>query len=144
MSRPDKVFKESYFRKIEWSRVFVTGTMNPLENPHCIFCRICQRNVSIYGKGAAEVRRHYASREQFRRDQKWRYTHLCRTDPITGNVSHYVRDRKGNLLEKLELELEVPKFIDEDLVELWDNLPFYEDFKASRDNVTPSGSRKYS
>ena len=144
MSRPDKVFKESYFRKIEWSRVFVTGPMNPQENTHSFFCRICQRNVSIYGKGAAEVKHHYASREHFRRDQKLRYTHLSRTDPITGNVSHYVRGKKGNLLENLELELEVPKLIDEDLVELGDIRPFNEDFKAFRENVTPSGSRNYS
>ena len=118
--------------------------MNPQENTHCFFCRICQRNVAIYGKGAAEVKRHYALREQFRRGQKWRYTHLSRTDPITGTVGHYVRDKKRNLLEKLELELGVHKFIDEDLVELGDKLIFYEDFNASRENVTSSNSRNYS
>ena len=143
MSRPDKIFKESYFRKIEWARVFVSGPMNPLENPHCFYCQICCRNVSIYGKGAAEVKRHFSSREHFRRDQKWRYVHLRKTDPITGNVSHFVRDKRGNLLGHLELEQELPKFIKEELVEIGDKLPFYEDFKASRVSVTPGTSRSY-
>ena len=86
MNKPDKVFKETYFCKIGWSRVFVIGPMNPLENPHCFFCRICQRDVSIYWKGAAEVEcmSISTSHEHFRRDQKWRYTHLRCTDPITG------------------------------------------------------------
>ena len=143
MSRPDKVFKESYFRKIEWARVFVSGPMNPLENPNCFYCQICCRNVSIYGKGAAEVKRHYASREHFRKDQKWRYTHRSQTDLISGTVTHFVRNKKGGLLGKLELEMELPKFVKENLVEIGEKLPFYEDFKASRESVTPGTSRPY-
>ena len=143
MSRPDKIFKESYFRKIEWSRIFVSGPMNPLKNPHCFFCQICRRNVSIYGKAAAEVKRHYSSREHFRKDQKWRYTHLSRTDPVSQIVTHFVRDKKGNLLSSFELELELPNFIDEELVEIGDKLPFYEDFKASRESITPNRSRDF-
>ena len=37
----------------------------------------------------------------------------------------------------------MPKFIDEDLVELGDDFSFYEDFKASRESVTPNSSRNY-
>ena len=81
--------------------------------------------------------RHFSSREYCRRDQKWRYTHLCKTDLFNGNVSHFVRDKNGNLLGHLELELELLKFINEELVGIGDNLPFYEDFKASRNSVTP-------
>ena len=143
MSRPDKIFKESFFRKVEWSRVFVSGPMNPLENPNCFYCQIGRRNVSIYGKGAAKVKRHYASREYFKRDKKWHNTHLRQTDAISGNVSHFVRNKKGELLGKLELELKLPNFINEELVEIGEKLPFYEDFKASRNSVTPGTSRHY-
>ena len=64
MSRADKIFKENYFLKSEWTRVFLFGPMNPREDPHCFYCQICQRNVSIYEQGAAEIKRHY-SREHF-------------------------------------------------------------------------------
>ena len=143
MSRPDKVFEEAYFRKIEWSRVFVSGPMNALENPHCFYCQICRRNVSIYWKGAAELKRDYASREHFLKNQKWRYTHLSRTYPVNKSVTLFVRDKKGNLMDRFELELELPKFIDEELVELGDKLPFYEDLRLARDNSTSNRSRSY-
>ena len=70
MSRPGKTLKEAYFHKIEWTRTFVAGPKDPLDNPYCFYCQICRCNVSIYGKGAAEVRRHYSSRKHFRKDQK--------------------------------------------------------------------------
>ena len=115
--------------------------MNPLENTHCFYCQICRRNVSIYGKGAAEVKRHYSSREHFRKDHKWRYIHLGMTDPVSKTVTLFVRDKKGNLMDKFELELEIPKFIDEELIELGEKLPFYEDFKAARDSSTSNGAK---
>ena len=98
--------------------------------------------MSIYGKGSAEVKRHYSSREHFRKDQKRRYTHLRRIDPISKTLTHFVRDRKGNL-DKFELELELPKFIDEELVDIGDKLPFYEDFKVSPESATTNRSRDY-
>ena len=143
MTRPGKIFKESYFRKIEWTRTFVSGPMDPLTNPHCFYCQICRRNVSIYGKGAAEVKRHYSSREHFRKDQKWRYVHLKRVDAVTGNVNHFVRDRKGNLLGKFDLELEIPRFIDEELVDVGEKLPFHGDVNVSGDAMTTSKSRSF-
>ena len=63
----------------------------PVENPHCFYCQICRRNVSFYGKEAAVVKRHYSSLEHFRNDQRWRYTHLSRTDPVSQIVSQRVR-----------------------------------------------------
>ena len=100
--------------------------------------------MSIYGNEAAEVKRDYALRELFRRDHKRTYIHLSRTDLISGKVTHNERDDKENLLEEPKLQLEIPKFIDEDLLEIGDKLPFYEDFKASRYSVTPNSSRNYS
>ena len=117
MSRPDKVFKETYFRKIERSRVFVSGPMNRLEKT-CLYCQNCHRNVSIYGKGAAEMKRYYSSREHFRKEQKCRYSHLIKTDPENKTVTPYVRDKRENIKDKFELELELPKLIDEELDEL--------------------------
>ena len=121
------------------------GTHEPAGRPTLLLLSyLPKKRLYPWEKEQAEVKRHYALREHFRRDQKWRYTHLSRTDPITGNVSHYVRDKKRNLLEKLEPELGVPKFFDEELMELGDKLHFYEDFNASRENVTPSNSCNYS
>ena len=117
--------------------------MNALENPHCFHCQICWRNVSIYGKGVAEVKRHYSSREHFRKDQKWRFTHLSRTYPVSKAVTYFVRDKKGAFLDKLELELELPEFIDEDLVQFEDKLLFYDYFKAAPESSTPNRTRAY-
>ena len=141
VSRPGKIFKEAYFHKIEWTRTFVSGPMDPLDNPYSFYCQICQCNVSIYGKGAAEVRRHYGSRRHFRRDQKWRYVHLAKTDPVTGETTHAVRDKSGKLLNKLELELELPHFENEELIEVGDKFPFYEDVAKGGDAQITSQSR---
>ena len=141
VSRPGKIFKEAYFHKIEWTRTFVSGPMDPLDNPYCFYCQICQCNVSIYGKGAAEVRRHYSSRKHFRKDQKWRYTHLVKVDPVSGESTHAVRDKNGKLLNKLELALELPLFENEELVEVGEKFPFYEDIARGGDAQITSQSR---
>ena len=71
-------------------------------------------------------------------------THLGRTDSVSKTSTHFVCDKKGNITDKFELELELPKFIDEELVELGKKFPFYENFKATRDSSTSNGSRNYS
>ena len=65
-------------------------------------------------------------------------------DPVTGVSHHFVRDKKGNLLSKFELESEIPKFIDEELVELADKLPFYNDCQTPISDVAPDKGRSYS
>ena len=39
-------------------------------------------------------------------------------------MTHLVRDKKSAFLDTLELELEHPKLINEDLIELEDKIPF--------------------
>ena len=141
VSRPGKIFKESYFHKMDWARPFVSGPMDPLDNPYCFYCQICKRNVSIYGKGALEVKRHYSSRDHFRRDQKWRYVNLRQEDPLSGVVTHFVRDRAGKLLSKMDLKLELPLFEQVELVDIGDKLPFYDDVKGAGDAKATSRSR---
>ena len=60
-SRPGKVMKPAYSKGIQWTRVFVTGTLDPVHNKHKLYSQICKTNVSIYSKGAREIIRHYQS-----------------------------------------------------------------------------------
>ena len=47
-SRPDKIFKEAYFRKIEWSRVFVSGPMNRFgESPLLLQSNLSTKRFNI-------------------------------------------------------------------------------------------------
>ena len=84
MSRPGKVMKTGYFKNIQWTRLFVTGPLDPLHNKHKLYCQLCKSNVSIYSKGAREIVRHYQSEAHLRRDQRWRYEHLGKFDKISG------------------------------------------------------------
>ena len=52
--RPGKVMELSYFKGIQWTKVFVTGPLDPVHNKHKFYCQICKTNVSIYSKGAFE------------------------------------------------------------------------------------------
>ena len=88
MSQTDKDFKVAFFHKVELSRVFVSGPINPLEHP------------------------------------------LISLPDLPKECLH-------------ELELELRKFFDEDLMEIRDKHHFYVDVKASRENVTPNSSRNY-
>ena len=66
--------------------------------------------MSLYGKGAAEIRRHYAS------------------------------NKKGELLSKLELEMELPRFENEELVKTGEKFPFYDDIGESGEAAVTSRS----
>ena len=128
--RPGKVMKEAYFMGILWTKVFVTGPLDPGHNQYKFYCKICKTYVSIYSKGARETVRHYQSESHLRKDQLWRYTHLSRKNEFTGVVIHQVRGRNGVVLTPLELEKEKPLFEGAPLVDIGGDFLFYEDYLA--------------
>ena len=83
ISRTSKVMKEAYFKGMEWTRIFVSGPIDPNWNKHKFFCQICKANISIHWKGVREILRHHASEKHLRRDQHWRYEYLYKIDPYT-------------------------------------------------------------
>ena len=124
-----KIMKEAYFKGMEWTKTFVSGPVDPRWNRNKFYCQVCKGNISIYGRGAREILRHHATERHLRKNQRWRYEHLSVEDPITKAVKHYVRGRDGRLLTPYELELKLPKFMDAELVDIGEKLPFYEDYK---------------
>ena len=57
---------------------------------------------------------------------------------MTDTVTHFVRDKEGKVLDRLELELELPKFINEELVELLGSLPYVNDYQTTLVDSVPS------
>ena len=128
--------KDAFFKGIQWTRTFVTGTLDPIHNKYKFYCMLGKTNVSIYSKGAREILRHYRTEGHFRRDQKWRFVHLQETDSTTGVVTHQVRGKDAYVLTPLELEREKPHFVDVPLVDAGDHFPFYEEYLASLGGIT--------
>ena len=122
--------EEAYFKGIKWTKIFVTGALDPIRNKHTLYCQICKANVSIKSKGGREIIRHYQSDSHLRKDQRWRFEYLAKTNEITGVTSHEVRGRDGHVLTPLELEREKPLFIDAPLVDIGDKYPFFDDYMA--------------
>ena len=135
VGRPGKVMKAAYFKGIQWTKVFVTGPLDPVHNKHKFYCQICKANVSIYSKGAREIVRHYQSETHLRKDQRWRYEHLSRVDKISGQTVNAVRGKDGHLLSALELEKEKPRFESAPLVDIGPRFPFYDDYMASAGGI---------
>ena len=79
-----------------------------------------------------EILRHHRTEKHLRKDQRWRYEHLKRIDPVTLQTQHMVRGRNGKLLSKIELAKELPKFIHSELVDISERYAFYEDFIQGR------------
>ena len=134
--RPGKVMKPSYFKGIQWTKVFVTGPLDPVHNKHKFFCQICKTNVSICSKGAREISRRYSSEGHLRKDQRWRFEHLGKVDKISGNVIHSVRGRDGHILTPFELEKEKPQFESVPLVDIGPRFPFYDEYMSSAGGLT--------
>ena len=82
--KPGKVVKEAYFKAIIWTKIFVTGPVDPQHNKYKFYCQICKTNVSMCSKDSREIERHKQSESHLRKDQRWRYEQLVRTNPITG------------------------------------------------------------
>ena len=140
--RACKVKKEANFKGMEWTKTFVSGPMDPRWNPYKIYCQICKDNVSIYGRGAREILCHHGTEKHLRKDQKWRYLHLATEDPVTKMVKHHVRGRDGRLLTPYELQLELPKFIGVELVDIGEKLPFFDDYQQGTDYMASSSENR--
>ena len=65
--------REEFFSKIRWTRSFISGSTDPLHNPHMVWCHMCKKNFSIKTKGTTEILRHHRTEKHLRRDQRWRY-----------------------------------------------------------------------
>ena len=130
--------KEEYFDTMPWTRTFVSGPVDPRWNRHKIYCQICKCNVSIRSKGPKEILRHYATDRHLRKDQRWRYEHLTIEDPLTKRPRYQVRGRDGKILTNYQLQLELPHFINCELVDIGDKLPFYEEAMAGSSYMSSS------
>ena len=134
--------KEAYFKGMEWTRFFVSGPVDPKWNRYKFYCQICKANISIYGKGAREILRHHSTEKHFMKDQRWRYEHLYKIDPVTKARIHQVRGKDGKVLTPYQLELELPKFIDVELVEICPKLPFYDEYLSGMDYMASSSDNR--
>ena len=136
--RIGRIMREEYFDTMPWTRVFVSGPVDPRWNRHKIYCQICKCNVSIRSKGPKEILRHYATDRYLREDQRWRYEHLTIEDPLTKRPRYQVRGRDGKILTNYQLQLELPQFINCELVDIGDKLPFYEEAMAGSSYMSSS------
>ena len=136
--RIGRIMKEEYFDSMPWTRVFVSGPLDPKWNPNKIYCQICKCNVSIKAKGPKEILRHYAAERHLRKDQRWRYEYLPIEDPITKKLRHQVRGKDRKILSHYQLRLELPLFINAELVDIGKKLPFYEEAMSGADHMASS------
>ena len=125
-----------------WTRFFVSGPLDPRWNPYKFYCQICKGNVSIHGKGAREILRHYATERHLRKDQRWRFKHLGVEDPNTKTVHHQVRRKDWKILTRNQLELELPNFIGVPLVDIGEKFSFYEEFMAGSQHMASSSANR--
>ena len=142
VTRSCKIMKEAYFREMEWSRIFVSGPVDPTWNPFQFYCQLCKANISIYGKGARDFLRHHSTEEHVRKDQRWRYEYLYKVDQVTKSKIHQVRGKDGNLLNVYQLELEHSKYIKAELLEIGQKLPFYDEYKSGMDYMSSSSDNR--
>ena len=141
-SRRGVPMKEEFFSKIGSTRSFISGPADPVHNPLMVWCHICKKNFSIRSKGPYEILRHHRTQRHLRRDQRWRYEHLRSTDPVTSKVQHRVRGANGKILSKMELAKALPHFINEELVDIGERFPFYDDYiKGSTTALVTAESR---
>ena len=136
--RIGRIMKEEYFDSMPWTRVFVSGPLDPKWNPNKSYCQICKCNVSIKAKGPKEILRHYANERHLRKDQRWRYEYLPIEDPITKKLRHHVRGKDRKILPHYQLRLELPLFINAELVDIGEKLPFYEEAMSGAGHMASS------
>ena len=136
--RVGRVLKEEYFESMPWTRTLVSGPIEPKWNKHKIYCQICKCDVSIRAKGPKEILRHYSTERHSRKDQRWRYKQLTIEDPLTKRLRYQVRGRDGKVLSIYLLQLELPLFIESELVDIGDKLPFFDEAMAGSDYMASS------
>ena len=136
--RIGRIMREEYFDTMPWTRTFVSFPVDPRWNRQKIYRQICKCNVSIRSKGPKEIQRHYATERHLRKDQRWRYEYLTIEDPLTKRPRYQVRGRDGKILTNYQLQLELPHFIDCEVVDIGDKLPFYEEAMAGSNYMSSS------
>ena len=120
-----KIMKEAYFKGMEWTKTFFPDLLTPDGTDTSFTAKFTR---AIFPFTAEGILRHHATERHLRKDQRWRYELLSIEDPITKAVKHGVRGRDGMLLTPYELELEIPNFMEGELVDTGEKLPFYEDY----------------
>ena len=120
----------------------MSGPVDPKRNRYKFYCQTCKGNVSIYGNGAREILRHYATEKHLRKDQRWRYEHLSTVDPVTKTVQHQVRGNDDKVLTPYQLQLELPLFIDAELVDIGEKLLFYHEFFTGAQYMASSSDNR--
>ena len=133
-----RVMRQEYFESMPWTLTFVSGSMGPKWNKHKIYCQIYKCNVSIRAKGPKEILRHYATESHLRKDQRWRYEYLTTGDPVTKRTRYHKRGRDGKVLTNYQVQLELPHFIKSELLDIGENLPFYEEAMTGEDHMAAS------
>ena len=73
---PGKGMKDAFFKGIQCTRTFVSGTLVPIHNRYKFFSQICKTNISIFSKGTREILRLYKTEGHLRGAQRCRYEHL--------------------------------------------------------------------
>ena len=142
VTRSCKIMKEAYFKGMEWTRTFVSGPVDPKWNCYKFYCQICKANISIYGKRAREILRHHSTEKHLRKDQRWRHGYIYKTDSVTKTGIHQVRGKDSKVLTPYQLELELPEFIDAELVEIGPKLPFYDEYLSGMDYMASSSDNR--
>ena len=70
------------------------------------------------------------------------YRYLYKTDPVTKSRIHQVRGKDCKVLTPYQLELELPNFIDAELVEIGSKLPFYDEYISGMDYMALSSKNR--
>ena len=81
-------------------------------------------------------------KELLRKDQRRRYEHLSTVDSVTKTVRHRVRAKDGKVLAPYQLQLELPLFIDAELVNIGEKLPFNHEFMTGAQHMASSSDNR--
>ena len=126
------VFTEEMLEIAPFTKVFATGPENPLKNPHCFYCMICRRNVSMKSRGLYELKRHFQREHHLRADQRFR----ARYHPSK------IRGSDGRTLYGSKLEAEKELFMQLDVPELDHKRPFNYDVVEGKPFIFTSASSR--
>ena len=108
--------------------------MDPEWNPFKYYSQFRGTIISIYGKGVGKIlRQHFKEKQDVRKDHRLRSEYLYKVDPVTKSKIHQSRGNESKLLTPYQLELELPKFIKAELVEIGQKLPFYDEYLSGMD-----------
>ena len=140
--KSSKIMCEEMFEGVTWTRLFVSGLMDPRWNPYKFYCQSCKGNISIHVRGAKKILHHHSTERHLRKDQRRRYEHLAIDDPVTKTIRHQVRGRDGKILWPYDLGSEYDKFKDAELVDIGKKLPFYNEYMAGHDHLTTSSENR--